>query len=97
MGARRFSGLCAGLPIMKFGVQIPVRAEIWNQISASASPLAKSAMMSTPHAASGKMRRSPSYAEAKKMKLLTFHTHGFPVAYLGGWIWSNVHPLPGDD
>src|SRR6218665_3620050 len=37
----------AGLPIERSGVQIPARAEIWFEISASPVPLANSAMMST--------------------------------------------------
>ena len=31
---------------MKFGIQIPARAEIWFEISVSSVPLANSAMMS---------------------------------------------------
>jgi len=69
-----------------FGVQIPARAEIWFEISAPRAPLANSAMMSTLTAhcqwEDETVREStghpPSYAEAKKMKSLTLHTHGCP-------------------
>ena len=66
------------------GVQIQARAEIWFENSALHAPLANSAMMSTltlhcqweNEMVRERTGRLPSYAEAKKMKSLTLHTHG---------------------
>ena len=77
-----------GLLIKRFGVQILGRAESWIEISAQPALLANSAMMSTltvhcqweDETMRERDGRPPSYAEAKKMKSLTFHTHGCPRA-----------------
>ena len=69
---------------MRLGVQIPARAEIWFEISA---PPVLSTQLNydeyTDHTLSvgrldgeGKTGHLLSYAEAKKMKSLTLHTHG---------------------
>jgi len=58
------------------------RAEIWAQISAPLAPLANSGMASilTVHEDETARERTgipPRHAKAKKMKLLTLHTHGY--------------------
>ena len=77
---------------MRFGVQIPAVAEVWFEISAPSAPLVNSAMMSTLTAhchcqwedetVRERTGHPPSYAEAKKMKSFTLHTHGCPRARL---------------
>ena len=70
---------------MRFKVQIPARAEIW--LESSVPPAYRSQlsyMMSTltvhshweDETVSERTGHPPSYAEAKKMKPLTLHTHG---------------------
>ena len=69
---------------MRFGVQTPARAEISFELSAPHAPLANSAMTSTltvhcqweDETVRERTGHPPSYAEAKKMKSLTLHTHG---------------------
>src|SRR6218665_3960281 len=72
------------------GVQTPARADIWFDISNSPAPVANSAMMSTltahcqwvDNTLRERIGHPPSYAEAKKMKSLTLHTHSCPWASL---------------
>ena len=78
----------------QFGVKLPARSESWFKISAPPvrlCPLANSAMMNTLTNVNihcqweNEMVREgtdhqPWYAEAKKLKSLTFHTHGSPRA-----------------
>ena len=76
----------SGLPIERFGVQIPTRAEIWFDISAPPVPLAYSATMSTgtltlhcqweDEAVRERTGHPRWYVGAQKMKSLTLHTHG---------------------
>src|SRR6218665_2278974 len=80
------SGLCAGLPIEEFRVQIPAMAETWIEIYAPSAPLANSSMMSTQtvhckwedETVRERTGHPPSYTEAKKMKSLILYTLGFP-------------------
>src|SRR6218665_16018 len=72
------------------GVQIPARVEIGFEIPALPVHLANSAVVSTltVHCLWGdetvrkRTGHPPSYAEAKKMKLLTLHAHGCPMTSL---------------
>ena len=71
------------------GVQNPARAEISLEISAPSAPLANSAMSAlTAHCRwdeetlKERIGHQPSYVEAKKMKSLTLHTHGYHRAGL---------------
>ena len=74
----------------RLAVQIPARADIWFEISAPAPPnqLSYDEYTDRTHCQwEDEMVRErtghlPSYAEAKKMKLLTLHTHGCPRASL---------------
>jgi len=68
----RCSGSLAGLPIKRLGVQIIAWAEICVEISAPSMSLANSAMMCSLYR--GTMG-PPAYAEAKKIKSPTLHTH----------------------
>src|SRR6218665_2283284 len=82
--------LHAGLPIVRFEVQIPAGAEILLEISAPPASPRQLSYKSTLTACCQwedetvreRTGHSPSYAEAKKMKLLTLHTHGCPRASL---------------
>ena len=76
-----------------------VRAEICVKISAQPSTLANSAMMSTlivhcqweDEMVRERTGHTPSYAEAKKMKSLTLHTHGCPGVSL--WDFYSSYTL----
>src|SRR6218665_1047484 len=80
--------------IRKVRVQISVKAEIWFEISAPPALrlLANSAMMSTlsvhcqwkDETERERTGPPPSYAEAKKIKSLTLHTHGWLKASVRG-------------
>ena len=91
----RFNGVRGGLvvsvqddQIVRFGIPIPVRTEIWFDISAlPADSIQLNYDEYTDRSVIGKMRRwerertghPSSYAEAKKMRSITLFTHGCNV------------------
>src|SRR6218665_834917 len=83
-GVARWSSLVVSLLDVRFGVKIPARAEIWFKISPNLCLLANSAVMSTLTAhcqwkdetVRERTGHPLSYAKAKKIKLITLHTHG---------------------